>query len=332
MGADAIYAALARIGLVREGERPTLVPLTGGVSSDIYRVDLPEGAICVKRALPRLRVEAEWRAPVERSATEVAWIRVAGAIEPDAVPELCGWDECARLFAMRFLDPQTFPLWKAQLRDGQVEPGTAREVAARLVHVHAATAHDATLARRFATDASFEALRLEPYLRATAAANADCAAALERLADDTARTHTALVHGDVSPKNLLIGPRGPVFLDAECAWYGDPAFDLAFLLNHLLLKCLWRPAGRVAYLCCFDTAVERYLEGVDWEPRDVLEARAARLLPALLLARVDGKSPVEYLTDERARELVRTFARPLLREPTERLERIRSGWASQLAA
>ena len=122
----------------------------------------------------------------------------------------------------------------------------------------------------------------------------------------------ALVHGDVSPKNILVGAQGPVLLDAECAWWGDPAFDLAFCLNHLLLKCLWNAAATPAFLAAFETLCEVYLQGVNWEPRGRLEQRAAALLPGLLLARVDGKSPVEYIDDEAQREVVRRVARGFL--------------------
>jgi Ser/Thr protein kinase RdoA (MazF antagonist) len=115
------------------------------------------------------------------------------------------------------------------------------------------------------------------------------------------------VHGDVSPKNILVGPRGPVFLDAECAWYGDPAFDLAFCLNHLLLKCIWVPKAAEGFLACFRALSGAYLE--KFSPGN-LEERAARLLPALHLARVDGKSPVEYL-DEEGKALVRAKARAM---------------------
>src|SRR5947208_5851567 len=89
----------------------------------------------------------------------------------------------------------------------------------------------------------------------------------------------ALVHGDVSPKNILAGPHGPVFLDAECAWYGDPAFDLAFCLNHLLLKCLWVPQATARFLGSFDALAGAYLSQTGWEKPDGLEARAAALLP-----------------------------------------------------
>jgi aminoglycoside phosphotransferase (APT) family kinase protein len=137
----------------------------------------------------------------------------------------------------------------------------------------------------------------------------------------TADTKVCLVHGDVSPKNILVGSRGPVFLDAECAWYGDPAFDLAFCLNHLLLKCLWTPAARAAFLECFDALSSSYLDKVSFEG---VEGRTASLLPALLLARVDGKSPVEYLSEPQ-RQQVRGFARPLVGRSSS-LAEIRSLW------
>ena len=95
----------------------------------------------------------------------------------------------------------------------------------------------------------------------------------------TATTKHALVHGDISPKNILVGPGGPVFLDAECAWWGDPAFDLAFCLNHLLLKGLWNRGAQERFLDAFGRMSESYLAGVTWEPPADVEARAARLLP-----------------------------------------------------
>ena len=152
------------------------------------------------------------------------------------------------------------------------------------------------------------------------------AGVLHALVKTTANTHEALVHGDVSPKNILIGPHGPVFLDAECAWYGDPAFDLAFCLNHLLLKGLWVPVRRKAFLQCYDVLAEAYLAGVDWEPRAGIEMRAATLLPGLLLARVDGKSPVEYLTADSDKDFVREIAGRFLRSPPDTLAAIRNAW------
>ncbi len=135
----------------------------------------------------------------------------------------------------------------------------------------------------------------------------------------------------MSPKNILLGPRGPIFLDAECAWYGDPAFDLAFCLNHLLLKCLLTPPATTAFLRAFEVLVDAYLAGVSWESPPELEARAAHLLPGLFLARVDGKSPVEYLVDERDKAKVRRVAGRFLRTPVETLREIARIWATEAA-
>lgn len=323
---DELLAALVRLGLCRPGARPVFEPLTGGVSSDIWRVDTGERTFCVKKALARLRVDADWHAPVERNAYEAAWMQVTGQIVPDAVPDLLGQDEASGLLAMAYLPPDRFPLWKALLRQGDADPSAAAAVGDRLGRIHTATAADPSLPARFATDQIFFDIRLEPYLVATAKAHPACAPALLRLVETTRTTKLALIHGDVSPKNILIGPGGPVFLDAECAWFGDPAFDLAFCLNHLLLKGLWLPAAKGAFLTCFESLAGTYLDAVDWEPRADLEARAAALLPGLLLGRVDGKSPVEYLTEASDKDHARSVAISLLLDPADRLEAVCAAW------
>ncbi|MDM0113146.1 aminoglycoside phosphotransferase family protein [Variovorax sp. J22R133] len=327
---DDVLAALRRMKLIGPDEAPQVTPLTGGVSSLIVRVDTARGPLCVKRALPQLKVAALWEAPVERNRAEVAWMRIARRIVPAAVPEILGEDALDNAFAMRYLEPAEYPVWKSQLRDGVADIATAQRVGMSLSAIHSATANDAALARAFANDVNFHALRLEPYLLATAQMHPECADALTALVERTASTRRALVHGDVSPKNILVGANGPVLLDAECAWYGDPAFDLAFCLNHLLLKCVWRPSSADDFLRCFDALQGAYLSGVDWEARDVLEARAAALLPGLLLARIDGKSPVEYIVQEADRQRVRGVAIPLLLQTPSRLSDIRQRW-SQLS-
>lgn len=318
-------------GLARADENPAAEPLTGGVSSDIWKVFLAHGTVCVKRALPRLRVAQVWEAPIERNRYERMWMEAACRIVPGIAPEVLACDD-GGFFAMQYLDPGVHPLWKNELSAGRADPAFAARVGEMLVRIHAQTANSAEFAARFATDASFHAIRLEPYLLAAGRAHPDLAARLADLVRITGRTRLALVHGDVSPKNILVGPAGPVLLDAECAWYGDPAFDPAFCLNHLLLKCLWVPAARERFLECFDAFAASYLSGVAWEPRARLEARAAALLPGLFLARVDGKSPAEYLVDDAQKNRVRRVAIALLRRPVERLADIRAAWDEELSA
>jgi len=298
------------------GRASSIHALSGGVSSDIWRVDLSRGPVCVKRALPRLRVAQLWEAPVERNRYERLWLQAASEAVPGCAPAVLSWDDEQGLFAMQYLD---LPVWKERLRLGDADPAFAGKVGAALAGIHAATAGREDVAKRFPTDKIFYAIRLEPYLVATARRHPDLEQKLMGLVNRTAASHLALVHGDVSPKNILVAPKGPVFLDAECAWYGDPAFDLAFCLNHLVLKSFWTP--NPALQKCFESLKDHYLAGVTWESS--IEERVATLLPGLLLARVDGKSPVEYL-DEPGKEEVRQLARRMLLSEEKRLRWPRS--------
>jgi len=356
----AIGEFLRRSGLVGPGEPVRLVPLTGGVASDIFRVEAGSSVFVVKKALARLRVAQEWSVPVSRNASEVGWFVEARRAVPDAVPDIIAHDPALGVFAMSYLDPAHHPVWKDELRDGRADPAFAAALGRTVAAIHAATASSPDVARRFANDDTFHAIRLEPYLEATARrqvdlghadlghadlghgdlghgdlghadlGHGDLADELVAVSRATLRSRVALVHGDVSPKNILVGPAGPVLLDAECAWYGEPAFDLAFCLNHLLLKCVWRPPHATQYLACFDALAAAYLAGVRWEEAGDLEARAARLLPGLFLGRVDGKSPVEYITAEADRDRVRRTARRLIASRPRRLAQIRDDWAKEI--
>ena len=312
-------------------------PLAGGVSSDIWRVDLASGPVCVKRALSVLKVKAHWEAPIVRNQYEARWMQFAAEVVPGSVAECLASDPDRGMLLMPYLPSAEYPLWKEMLRDGTIRDEDAAGVGNMLGAIHARSAAQPELAAQFDSATIFHAIRLDPYLGEAARKNPDDAMVLEHLIQTTANTRLALVHGDVSPKNILIGPSGPVLLDAECAWWGDPVFDLAFCLNHLLLKRVWRPQWTNRYHGAFSALLDSYRNSVLqwglWEPWEDLEARCARLLPALLLARIDGKSPVEYLDlDDQPgsqRDQIRRLARQYLRHPTTRLEAINQGWANE---
>ncbi|HKE23539.1 MAG TPA: phosphotransferase [Bryobacteraceae bacterium] len=320
---------LAGLGLVETGEPVRFTALQGGVSSDIFKVEAGDRVFVIKRALPKLRVAGDWQAPTSRNRHEADWLSIVGRILPGSVARLLARDDDAGLFAMEYLDPALFPVWKERLRDGHVDLDFAAVVGRSLASIHAQTAGVPAVAELFATDAVFHAIRLEPYFEAAAQRHPEIASPLLALSARTLATKVALVHGDVSPKNILVGPHGPVFLDAECAWFGDPAFDLAFCINHLLLKCLWNQAAAPRLIEAFESLTAAYREGVTWESPAALEERAARLVGALLLARVDGKSPVEYLSAG-DQKLVREVALPLIAMPPRSLEEIEHVWAARL--
>ncbi|KPI10566.1 aminoglycoside phosphotransferase [Actinobacteria bacterium OK074] len=324
-----VQAFLHRQGLLAEGADAELTPLTGGVSSDLWRVDLPGGrSVCVKSALAQLKVEREWHAPVSRNRVEHDWLRFAAGVAPGQVPRVLAHDGDAGLFAMEFLPPEHYPVWKSHLLAGRVDVDAAAAVGDLVGRLHSASAAAPDTAAVFATDDNFEALRIEPYLRATARVHPDLRERFDALIPATTGTHLAVVHGDVSPKNILLGPDGPVLLDAECAWFGDPAFDLAFCLNHLLLKAVKLPHRAATLRASAQALAAAHARHLDWEPPQAFDGRVAALLPALALARVDGTSPVEYL-DTAQRQHVRATARTLLREPAPTVAEVLARWTRE---
>jgi hypothetical protein len=294
-----------------------IVPLTGGVSSDIVRIDLASGQqLCAKRALPRLKVASVWEAPLERNHFEVAWLRIASDLVPHCAPTVLGEDQTYGVALLEFLPPQDYRLWKSELLAGRFDPSIPQAVATTLARIHAATWADREIAAQFKTDAMFDALRLSPYLRTLAERTPDLADKIMPIVERTATHRLALVHGDVSPKNILVSNKDdhPVMLDAECAWFGDPAFDAAFCANHLILKSFHLPAIRERLLQAAEAFVATWQAGLPAASQADAEARTASLLPCLMLARIDGKSPVEYL-DEPTREAVRRASRPMIADP-----------------
>lgn len=311
-----IVECLVVAGLASDPVELEFTPLTGGVSSDIWRVTGGLRPICVKRARSQLAVEAEWHVPVERNHFEAEFLRVVGDEVPGLAPELLAEDQTVGLIVLPFLDPDQWQLWKPQLLAGHIDIVAAGAVGTHLGRLARVTRNRPDLARRFDTTALFHELRLDPYLLECARKHPDLAPNLIALSETTASRREALVHGDVSPKNILInGTSGALILDAECAWYGDPAFDLAFVLNHLVLKSVHRPDAAIALRAAIMALLEaRAAADAPAQALDV-QHRAAALLPALLLARIDGKSPVEYLTDPDKQAAIRAIARHFLRAP-----------------
>lgn len=326
MTADAeIVEELRAAGLAGQGD-VVLEPLTGGVSCDVWKVETPTGPIVVKRPLPQLRVAAEWLAPVERGQSEVRWLKRAREVDAQIAPEVLAELPTGFAFAMRFLPG--CPVWKDELTAGRVDPDFAAKVGRGIAAVHAATANNDADRDAFPNDDMFRALRVDPFLLHVADHDAKLAPLLRALAADLSSRKIALVHGDVSPKNILVSADGPVFLDAECAVYGDPAFDLAFCTTHLLLKAVW--LGHAQLNDAARALVATYRAGIDWEDPDELLFRAGKLTAALLLARVEGKSPAPYLTDPEHKHIVREQARALILAPSP-LDALVTNWKRTFA-
>jgi aminoglycoside phosphotransferase (APT) family kinase protein len=340
---EELLELLRRDGVVRH-ERPaltapTFTPLTDGVSSEIFRVDDCGQSFVVKRALPKLKVRDDWTADVDRNRVEQLCIEYVGRFLPDAVPRLLPGRKDRGYFAMEFLGPE-FTSWKKLLLRAEASIDTSIEHATRaakiLGAIHAHSAGDAEAASLFATTPNFEQLRIEPYLLTTASRHRDLESMIRAEAQRLAAARICLVHGDFSPKNMMVSPSRFVLLDCEVAWYGDPAFDLAFLLTHLLLKGLYHASRQIclheiglhemsrAFWQCYEEEVAASID------TRALESRVARLLPMLMLARVDGKSPVEYLTAPQQSEWVRRFTRAAILGAGVSLDELLAQWFTAL--
>lgn len=288
--------------------------LPGGVSNLVYYVT-PQGQapFVFKQSLARLRVQQEWLCPRERIFREIDALALLGPRAPQgSMPQLLFEDRANFCFAMSAAGLEA-PTWKHFLLNGQVDLSLAVQ-AARLQHLFF-TATD--LAPHFHGLDLFDQLRLDPYYRITALRHPDLAPHFDRAIALSTGTPSALTHGDWSPKNFLINPGGHLFsIDYEVMHWGEPSFDIAFLLNHFLLKG-WHRASAQPLFAALAQAYWSTLSSLlgptlssDLAPKTLLH------LGCLHLARIDGKSPVEYFNPGTAAQ-VRRFARDLIQHPPQ---------------
>jgi len=310
---------LKRHGVLPEGSDVSAEPLGGGVSNVVLRVRAGGGCLVVKQPLANLAVEDDWPANRARVHTEAAAARAYNRLLstepalPVRVPAVAFEHEDDHVIAVECA-PAGSEMWKAALLAGDVEATIPARLGRFLARSHAWAAGESGLRASFDHERPFDQLRVDPYHRTVARRHPDVAGPIHEEIDCLTATKRTLVHGDYSPKNVLVGPGGhdePVWLlDFEVAHWGDPAF----MLNHLFIKSVYvYSVGRgecADYRDAAATFWEAYDAGVEWD----LEADVVRELAVLMLARVDGKSPVEYLTEEATKETLRTTAKRSLRE------------------
>ena len=303
------------------GRPCTAVELGGGVSNTVLLIESAGERFILKQSLAKLRVEQDWYSDRARVLRESSALRqLAKILQPGAVPDVLFEDRENFIFGMTCAPPQA-ETWKAQLLRGSVSADVAGQVAGILGRMIAASWKDRGFEAEFGDQTVFDELRIDPYYRTTAKRHADLERHFAGLIAESGQRRFALVHGDWSPKNFLVSDRGVMAIDFEVVHYGDPSFDAAFLLNHLLLKSFYLPQWRNRYhtaAVSFWTTLRVHLpHEADW-----FEAATIRHLGALMLARIDGKSPAEYIREEALKERVRQFARALMLEPPASIEAV----------
>jgi aminoglycoside phosphotransferase (APT) family kinase protein len=301
-------AYLRAAGLIATDESPRIEVLKGGVSSRTVWVDRNQAEpLVLKQSLAKLRVAVDWFSDPERIFREALAMRYLGELAPQgSITHLIREDRECGLIAMEAV-PRPHSNWKSMLLAGDLREAHVRRFAGILAAVHQNSAErSAELEPLFGDRRFFETLRIEPYYRYPAAQFTGTRAAtfLCELIEDTLSTGVAMVHGDFSPKNVLLHAERMVLLDHEVAHFGDPAFDIGFAMAHFLSK------GHHVSTDFFEAARlfwRSYSSG--WSPYRGFEQRCARHSIACTLARVCGRSPLEYLdAAERSRQREAAFA------------------------
>jgi hypothetical protein len=288
---------LRQQGRLNPGEPFEMRVLSGGVSNRTVWLKRSDGLTWVlKQALEKLRVNVDWFSSPERIHREAAGMRYLYQLSPGHITRLVFEDEAEHILAMEAV-PEGHQNWKLMLLNGDLNPDHVRQFAELLSTIHREAGRDGSVAKDFADRGYFESLRLEPYYLYTAQHNPEAHSFLHTLVEDTRRRLFTLVHGDYSPKNVLIYQDRVILLDHEVIHFGDPAFDLGFALTHLLSKAHHVLAKRGEFAEAALQFWRVYQEGIKGSRfLGDLESFVIKHTLACLLARVAGRSQLEYLS------------------------------------
>jgi 5-methylthioribose kinase len=307
----------------------TAAELAWGVSNIVIRVDTPVRSFVVKQSRKQLRTKIDWFSQLDRVWREVDVLRVLGDLLPaGAVPRVLSEDRDNYLFTMEAIDAD-HRVWKADLLDGFFDSSIADTLAGHLAAIHRGSTGNAEIAERMSDQTVFDELRLDPFYRYVAETCPRFAEPLNSLIDRTTQRHDCLVLADFSPKNILLTSNGPVIVDFETGHYGDPGFDIGFFLSHLLLKTVKHHERMTEAIAPARRFWHVYSEQLSADPAPPwlidksrgsgFERQSIEHLAACMLARVDGKSRVDYLTKTWQPDLVREFCHRLLTEDVSQM-------------
>ena len=314
---DGLRDYLTTRGYIKSGETVSFTNLHGGVSNRTVKVTWADGRGWVlKQALAKLRVDVDWFSSPERIGVEAKALRCLNRLAPPGTtPAFIFEDLTQHLMGMEAI-PEEHENWKNVLLSGRIISDHFEQFGLLLGAIHRRSSEAISEVRQLFSDTTyFENLRLEPYYLYAARNTEEASDFLNALARETLLHKDCLVHGDFSPKNTLIYQNKLILLDYEVVHVGDPGFDLGFALTHFLSKAHHLPTERYRLACAAELFWQVYREEIaqlNWAKE--LEQRVVRHTLGCLLARVAGKSPLEYLTSaEMIRQRDAVLA--LMREP-----------------
>ncbi len=308
--------------LIQKAEDARIHYFSGGVSGTVAMITEGNHCFIIKQALNSLKVAADWQCDQSRMQIEYEAQKTYWGIIPNAVSKPISFDE-DNYIMVRDAAPEDCVMWKTDLMNGMLDFQVAQKAIDALSSIHNQTAGDSRVQDKFSDDQFFYGLRISPYIEYTVEKYPELKSKAGNIINMLSNERIALTHGDYSPKNIMVDKEKNIYiLDLEVAFYGHPAFDLAFFANHFLLKSVKNRQWSDAYLNMLTYMMNIYFDQVQYMNKDVLEYETIQVLGMLFLARVDGKSPVEYLTEEKDKNLVRRMALMILEKELKRFDEV----------
>ncbi len=309
---------------------------TMGVSSTLLKVEMPNATYVLKQPMPNLAVKDDWPADPDRIFMEERCIQTLGEmLGRDMVPHVVYVDRENYIGMFSYIPPE-YVLWKRHLLDGKVDHRIAVKVGGILGRIHEETYMSPKMAKRFAENRIFLQLRIDPYYNTIARRVPEGRDVVLAEVERVLSTKIVMVHGDYSPKNVLVKDTDIVLLDHEIVHWGEPTPDLSFCLSHLSLKFIHMSMEaakiRFEYLETIKKFSDAYADNIAFWNRDQLNKVAVRGLGCFILARIDGKSPVEYITRDDTWNVGRRISKRLILDPHPSLEEAYVFMAEELKA
>lgn len=258
------YLTTLKVARDRLGGNPSdwrIRDVADGNLNSVFLVDGPDGALCVKQALPYVRVHGEsWPLDINRAVYENAYAERLAPHVGSLAPAIFHFDADQFVIVMEKLEPHV--ILRKALIEGTYYPKVPAAVAeyvaqasfftSDLAAPFEAKAADIALfsrnifLQRISADLIFRdpyetAWRnklIEPYLSAWGddfRSELDLKAAVARLRALYFGKAQSLIHGDLHTGSVMVTPDDTRVIDGEFAWVGPSGFDVGNFIAHYVM-------------------------------------------------------------------------------------------------
>ena len=279
--------------------------LAGGVSSEVYHVRTNKNNYCIKRSLKRLLVKKKWIANTNRIKFEYLWLKHCQNILKRNIPNTYEFNDKKKYIVMEYLKTSQYKTLKQLYFKRIININTIKLISKHLYKIHSNSSNYKIKKTFEGNYKNFYDLRLDPYFNEVGRVYPKYKEYIKKINENYIKNSSTLVHGDFSPKNILVDKNKIIYLDAECCNFGDPVFDLVFFSNHLLIKSIFLKDKSKEFIKLYLSFYKEYLSNLSTKNFNSYIDRIIKMTPIMLLSRIDGKSPVEYIIKENIKNIIR---------------------------